>query len=587
MSGGDDDLRLRPGRIRQRGKGSGKRAKSFINQVLAAAQKSGHVGPRREGPPSTAFGRGRVATWRAERWLLSAHARRVVVKARVVRHGPRTAPMRAHLAYLKREGVTKDGEKARMFDAAGDSAVAGGFARRCEDDRHHFRFTVSPEDAGEMSDLRAYTRDLMEQMERDLGTKLDWVAVDHWNTDNPHIHLLLRGCTERGDTLLISRDYISRGMRARASELATLELGPRSEIEIRSKLAGEVTAERWTRLDEAVGRLAGGPGGIADLRPDPADKTDPHLRRLMIGRLQHLERLGLARPSGPAQWKLAQNAETTLRDLGLRGDIVKTMHRALTGQGVERAVDAYVIDDSPPSRVVGRLVGKGLDDELKGSAYVIVDGVDGRVHRLRLAGLADLDHAPAIGGIIEMRAAEPEAEGRKARRPEIRTVSDLPIDRQVIASGATWLDRELVGRDKTPLAETGFGAEVRDALAARTDHLAREGLARRQGQQVMFARDLLATLRERDLSAAVAEIAGKTGLTHDPVAEGDPVFGIYRRRIDLASGRYALIEDGKQFVLVPWRPIIEGHVGREVSGMARAGGAIDWTMGRGRGMGIG
>jgi len=186
-----------------------------------------------------------------------------------------------------------------------------------------------------------------------------------------------------------------------------------------------------------------------------------------------------------------------------------------------------------------------------------------------------------------MRAAEPAGEGRKARRPELRTLSDLPLDRQVTASGATWLDRELVGRDKSLMAKTGFGTEVREALSARTDHLAREGLARRQGSQVVFARDLLATLRDRELSATITAIAGKAGLEHRPIAEGEPVTGLYRRRVDLASGRYALIEDGQQFVLVPWRPIIERHLGREVSGLVRAGGAIDWTMGRGRGMGIG
>lgn len=369
-------------------------------------------------------------------------------------------------------------------------------------------------------------------------------------------------------------------MRARACELATLELGPRSEREIRGKLAQEMTAERWTRLDQAIGRVA--ENGIADLRPDPGGHTDQHLRRLMIGRLQHLERLGLARPLGPAQWSVAGHAETTLRDLGIRNDIVKTMHRALAGQGAERAAESYMVHESVPHRLVGRLIGKGLDDELKGSAYVIMDGVDGRVHRLRLAGLADLDHAPAIGGIIEMRPPQ----GQR-RHPDLRTLSDLPIDRQVSAGGATWLDHELVARGRTALAETGFGVEVWDALAARTDHLVREGLASRQGRQVAYARHLLATLRNRELSAAVTEIAAKTGLTHQPAAEGDPVAGLYRRRIDLASGRYALIEDGQQFVLVPWRPIIERHLGQEVSGLVRAGGVIDWTMGLGRGIGIG
>src|SRR3546814_19414995 len=93
------------------------------------------------------------------------------------------------------------------------------FADRSKDDRHHFRFIVSPEDAGEMTDLRAFTRDLATQMEADLGSRLDWVAVDHWNTDNPHVHLLVRGVADTGADLVISSDYISRGLRSTAAEL--------------------------------------------------------------------------------------------------------------------------------------------------------------------------------------------------------------------------------------------------------------------------------------------------------------------------------------------------------------------------------
>ena len=105
------------------------------------------------------------------------------------------------------------------------------FADRTKDDRHHFRFIVSPEDAAEMTDLRAFTRDLARQMEADLGTRLDWIAVDHWNTDNPHVHLLVRGVDETGQDLVISRDYISRGLRSRAEELVSIELGPKPEHE--------------------------------------------------------------------------------------------------------------------------------------------------------------------------------------------------------------------------------------------------------------------------------------------------------------------------------------------------------------------
>ena len=133
--------------------------------------------------------------------------------ARIVRHRGgrfRSAPLSKHLAYLKRDGVTRDGADARMFDAASDDADTKAFAERCEEDRHHFRFTVSPEDADQLADLRAFTRELMGDAERDLGTGLDWVAVDHWNTDNPHVHVLVRGRADDGHDLVISRDYISK-----------------------------------------------------------------------------------------------------------------------------------------------------------------------------------------------------------------------------------------------------------------------------------------------------------------------------------------------------------------------------------------
>ena len=100
-----------------------------------------------------------------------------------------------------------------MFDAERDDADHRAFAERCDEDRHHFRFIVSPDDATELSDLKTFTRDLMAHAERDLGTKLDWVAVDHWNTEHPHIHVIVRGRTDDGRDLVISRDYVPEGMR--------------------------------------------------------------------------------------------------------------------------------------------------------------------------------------------------------------------------------------------------------------------------------------------------------------------------------------------------------------------------------------
>jgi type IV secretory pathway VirD2 relaxase len=579
----DEDFNVRLGRIRDRG-GS----KSFVDQVLRAARKAGHdgsyaAGRRRYG--RSTFGRGRAAFGRSR--LFAGH-RRVVVKARVVRHRGRafrSAPLSAHIAYLERDGVSRGGEKAHMFSAAEDRADAAGFARRGHDDRHHFRFIVAPEDAAELTDLKAFTRDLVAQMERDLGTSLDWVAVDHWNTDNPHVHLLVRGIAEDGSDLVISRDYISHGLRSRAEDLVSAELGPKPEHEIRSALEREVEADRWTRLDVAI-RMAADETGFIDLRPDSPGPGDSEVRRLAIGRLQRLERMGLATATGPAQWIVGLDAERSLRDLGLRGDIIKTMHRAFTERGQNRGIADYVIDiDAASSPIIGRLADKGLHDELTGEAYAVIDGTDGRAHYVRFRGIEAFEHSPPIGGIVEVRRFG----GPDDPRPTLVLAnrSDVDLAAQVTAPGATWLDHRLVERQAMPLAMGGFGQEARDAIAVRAEHLVAQGFARRQGQRIILQRDLLNTLRRRELDAAGARLSAETGLPHVPTARGEHVAGTYRQRLALTSGRFAMIDNGLGFALVPWTPTLEKHLGRHVAGIAKdGGGGIEWGFGRKRGLEI-
>ncbi len=586
MSGAGEDFRVRPGRIRSTRAG---KSKSFINQVLRAAKKAGHQASqagegKHTGLGRSTFGRGRIAFSRTR---LFSTSRRVVVKARIARHQGRafrSAPMSAHLSYLKREGVTRDGEKARMFDAETDRVDDAAFADRTKDDRHHFRFIVSPEDSAEMTDLRAFTRDLARQMEADLGTKLDWVAVDHWNTDNPHVHLLVRGVDQTGQDLVISRDYISRGLRSRAEELVSIELGPKPEHDIRSALEREVGAERWTRLDAEI-RMAADETGYIDLRPDHTGSTDPEIRRLMVGRIQHLGKMGLAAPAGPGEWMVGLEAERSLRDLGMRGDIIKTMHRALTEKGFDRGIGDYVIDTgSAASPIIGRLVDKGLHDELTGEAYAVIDGTDGRAHHVRFRGIDAFEHSPPIGGIVEVRRFG----GADDQQPTLVLAnrSDINLAQQVTAPGATWLDHRLVEREPMPLSMGGFGREVRDAMTARAEHLAEEGIARRQGQRIILQRDLLDTLRRRELDAVGAKLSAEMGLPYTQAAAGKHIAGTYRQRLTLTSGRFAMIDDGLSFQLVPWSPSLERQLGRHVAGVAKDGCGIEWGFGRRRGLGL-
>lgn len=556
--------------------------KSLVAQVRALSNKAGRVGI----VGASRRGTGRNARGRSAALRMRVHhgQRRVLVKARVVRRaGSRfsAAPLSRHIAYLAREGVSRDGKDAELFSSDASAVDGGSFAERCAGDRHHFRFIVSPEDAGELADVRAFTRELMTDVAKDLGTRLDWVAVDHWNTDNPHIHILVRGKADDGRDLVIDKDYIREGMRGRAEERVTIELGPRSEREVERSLAREVDADRWTSLDRRLQRMADELAGVIDLRPDPR-RSQSAMDRHLIGRAGKLERLALATSIAPACWTLKPDIEPTLRQLAVRGDIIKTMHRAMTGLGVEAEPARFAMHTAAADEpIIGRLVERGLQDELSGQAYAVVDGADGRIHHLRFADLEQTGDA-APGAIVELRSWT-DRRGRQGQSLWVQ--SDLALAEQVTAHGSTWLDRQLLSSDPLQLGG-GFGDAVEQGKRDRAEHLVGQGLATRHGERIIMARNVLTTLRDRDLATAREAIAARTGLPHRPSADGEAVSGTYRQRLQLASGRFAMIDNGMGFELVPWRPQLDKHLGQHVTGTIKAGGGIEWALGRSRGIGI-
>jgi len=574
---GEENFRIRPGRVRSRG---GQRALPAITQALAAAQRAGgHISRRGRivAPGRSTFGRGRSASVRALH-RLGQRSRQVIVKARVVRHNGR-ASLAAHLNYLQRDGVTRDGERGVLFGAEADSLDRNAFASLCKDDRHHFRFIVSPDDAAEMGDLKGFARELMSRMETDLGTRLEWRGVEHWNTDNPHVHILVRGVAEDGQNLVISRDYIREGIRAQARDIVTRELGLRSDLDVRQSLERQVEAERWTEIDRDLSRTLQR-DGVIDMAPEANSHPDAD-HTLRMGRLRKLERLGFANEIAPGQWTLAGDAQAALRELGERGDIIKRMHRAMTERGIDRGAASYVLAPDPTQPIVGRLVDRGLHDELTGSAYAIVDGIDGRTHHVQLPDIEATGDCRA-GAIVELR----HFTDRKGRdRVALAVRSDMDIDAQVRAPGSTWLDRRNLSGDDRDLGG-GFGIEVRAAMEARAEHLADEGLARRQGQRIIFARNLLDTLRRRELDMAAGELSAESGLPHMPSKPGEYVAGTVRQRLTLASGRFAMVDSGLGFQLVPWSPSLDSQIGKHISGVMRGDGGVDWSFGRGRGLGI-
>ena len=645
----DDHFRVKPGASKGgAGGGNGHRAQRFVSLVLKQVSKTGaNASGARGARPASTFGRGRVAAGRAGQ-TLAVTARRVVIKSRyVVLRKAGAKSVSTHLRYIEREGVTRDGQRGQAYGPETDAADLKAFEERGKGDRHQFRFIVSVEDAVELEDLRGYTREFMQRMATDLETRLDWVAVDHWDTDNPHTHIVLRGRAGegrgKGQDLVIAPNYVAHGMRVRASELATDWLGPRTELEIRQGLLREIEQERLTSLDRALLRQA--PVDIVDLTQQPNDRQRQTLLR---ARLQRLEAMELAERIDANHWRLSPSMEQTLTAMGERGDILRTMHKALQGQQRELVLET----ESAPS-VIGRIAAKGLADELNDRGYLVVDGIDGRAHYVRLSVGADLAELP-MGGIVEVQAAGGERavdrniagfvreglyrstdhlvqlrqEGNQdpqtvvdvhVRRLEalrrsgaaeriadgvwrvppdflsraqvhdaqraagitIELRSHLSLEQQVRAQGATWLDRQLVG-DAKDLSPLGFGAQVRGALQDRTSFLVEQGLAEQRGQRVALTRNLLSTLRDRELAEAGKVVQHQTGLIHRPLRDGERANGVYRRTVQLASGRFAMLDDGMGFSLVPWRPVVEQCLGKKISAIMR-GASVTWNLSRQRG----
>jgi len=640
----EDRFRLRPGKPKQRGD-------TFISQVLRQTGKASNAtGGKRGKAPGSRLGRGHVAA-RFTGQSLTAYSRRATVKVRLVylqqASGRSTIQ---HLRYIEREGVDRQGGPGRAYGPLTDEADTAAFEERGRGDRHQFRFIVSPEDADQLEDLRTYTRHLMNRMEADLGTRLDWVAVDHWNTDNPHTHVVLRGKDDTGKDLIISQDYITRGTRERAAELATQWLGPRTELEIQRTLAREVEQERWTSLDKTMQREA--VDGLIRIE----HFNEPRLQRqrlLLIGRLQRLQKMGLASEPQPGVWVVHVETEPTLRAMGERGDIIRTMQRAMSGQPREMAVFQPGEDGI---NIIGRVAAKGLADELYDKGYLVIDGIDGKAHYVALPPKSELEQYP-MGAVVEVkgsadirtadktiaalakdglyhtdhhlafaqRQAKPDRTPQEIVTAHVRRLealrragiveriadglwkiptdlpergrqydaqrmggvsvdlkSHLPIKRQTRLIGATWLDQQLIGGGKG-LGELGFGSEVKHAMQQRTDFLVEQGLADKRGQRVIFARNLLATLRNKELAQAAKDIAAETGLEHRPAPDGQRVTGIYRRSIMLASGRYAMLDNSMGFALVPWKPVIEQRLGQQLAATVR-GGSVSWDIGRQRGI---
>lgn len=347
----------------------------------------------------------RAAQGRSGRAFRFDVRQRVVVKALVSRHEgkglARGAALARHVSYLGRAGAGHQGAQAEFFDRISDGIDAAGETASWAADRHHFRFIISPEHGDRIADLKGYVREVMARVSADLGEpQLTWIGTCHYDTDQPHAHVLIRGRRGDGRDLVIPRDYVGYGFRARAQEVAQERLGDLSRADAERRIWKETEADRFTGFDKRL-LAAADSEGLVD---DGVGWSDAWAA-LTRGRLRHLERLGLATPVG-RRYRLPADLELQLRTLQIRKDVIRTLNQ-------RRLEGARKVQQLGDQKVRGRVVGGGSHDELGGASYVIVRDGRGTEHYARLAFGAV---APKLGAQVDLvpgaRGAQLQTVGR-------------------------------------------------------------------------------------------------------------------------------------------------------------------------------
>ncbi|NTV07091.1 MAG: DUF3363 domain-containing protein [Chlorobium limicola] len=337
---------------------------------------------KKEKAPSL-FAVGRALKPKGKVWRKTAYvrqpkalSRRVTVKSRMVKmtpYGIKAALL--HIKYIERHGVEQDGSEGKLY-GRDEEFQRDEFTRIIPEEKHQFRFIVSPEDAGRI-DLKSYTRELMQQFEKDQGRKVEWAAVNHYNTDNPHVHIVIRGVDHEGELVTINRDYITSEFRYRAQEIATDLLGPRTELEIAELENREIGLARYTSLDSKLARFE--KDGVITLENNPQGIAN-NLRHAKLSlRMFKLSELGLAESIGKRQWKMQENWQQSLRDIGRKEEIYKVIHEVAAGDP-----QRYRINDVGGKEVQGKVLAKRLRNELDDRYYMIVQEPDGTTHYLDL-----------------------------------------------------------------------------------------------------------------------------------------------------------------------------------------------------------
>lgn len=523
-------------------------------------------------------GRGKGAAAITQNWA-EPERRRAFVRVNIApARLSGTAAFSSHIDYIRRDHTNEDGSRAPIFDRDQSDLAASDFKERSRGDDHQFRITLAPSDAGELEDLTAFTRRLMRQVDRDLRTQTDWIAAAHYNSPRPHVHIVVRGKNEEEGVLIIDRKYLTHGLRHRAEELLTEELGQQTWRERSLSRKREETAEQLTSIDWDLDTIS--QGGRISLAATHAD-LQSHGWSRKVARLQHLEKLGLARHDYGGAWQLAEGWKEKLRSLGERTAALNRLAHDLRRAGIAQGA----LSDAASAAgtwITGRLISRAPQHGLRGGETAFIDGIDGRLWVWK-ATPAQAEQLPPPGAVVsvEIPPGHPRSDitpggpaerdyEPAANRIRIFVNSWIALDELVERRAFNWLDE--ISEDAVSGHVTGFGAEVRAARRARIQYLLKAPLDFSESEE----------LHRREFLAAASRLAKRLERPFAELQRREIFHGEYLENIDTPQGRFAVIASTSRFTLMAFseefsrlrgQPVtIEPDIGRIITAPGRARG---------------
>jgi len=457
---------------------------------------------------------------------------RVVVTVFYQGHGGSGAgKLIAHGKYLQRDGAGPEGEPGHFYDRENDRVGAEPRLSEWEiEDKRHTRVMLAPESGARIEDLKDFTRATMAQMERDLGAPLDWVAVDHHNTDNPHVHVILRGRRRDGPDLIIPREYATRGLRHAARDVATQMLGDRGRDDERLALDRETRAERSTRLDQLL---------AAELKPGKTHRIqwigrtlEPTLRAALRNRVRELARMGLGREERRDRFRFDPDWQTRLDEIGKGIDL-----RRRLGREIEPGQGRLKLYEPAMGRIAGPVLEAGRRGETSKGYVIVLDAMKRPV----LANVRQRDADGLQPGALV--AIEPKTHEGRGTRVKIDRLSETPIAAQIDAPAETELDREIVRQLAGEQPQLPNTREIRNAITERIGWHQRQGSGGRDlTGRFEFNQGALDQLRVSEFTRAEDALKRATGKRVITLADGLEREWRVRGFVQLHQGRFASLE---------------------------------------------